>query len=522
MPEEFVGQVLGAVDQVVGLLNIDEVFRLLNMPSNRKQADYGTALVLGVATVAVAAVVGGIVYFYDGRRAPWNRRKKHHPLTKPQWLESFDSNDGRLKDGGEKVLYKARKGGIDISIRAEVWPFLLGLYDLKSNAGERQATDSISSAEFEDLRRQCEVLKAIISSELNKSNLEKDDSGSFEKVSEEDLLESIWEDGDGETSTSEPSTKIEDNLETTKDGDLSENNVSSEPQKNPKVDEILAKGPKALEDFKDWMRIIRLDAVRMNAEWVPYSAVQANVSEEEASRRASEVGIQDDDHLEASRRHHAARLVAVLEAYALYDSDTGYCQGMSDLLSPFVALMESDSQAFWCFVEFMKVAKANFRMDETGIRRQLRLVGQIIKCTDPQLHEHLVKIQADDCYFVYRMVVVLLRRELSFEQTVCLWEVIWADWAALRLEAAAAAAGGSRSLRDALKKLPASKDLLLFAVSAAVLQKRKFIIEKCQGLDEILRECNAMAGKLDIWQLMDDGRHLLRIYNQKVGHEKAD
>ncbi|KAL3683289.1 hypothetical protein R1sor_001311 [Riccia sorocarpa] len=160
---------------------------------------------------------------------------------------------------------------------------------------------------------------------------------------------------------------------------------------------------------------------------------------------------------------------------------------MSDLLSPFVALMESDSQAFWCFVEFMKVAKANFRMDETGIRRQLRLVGQIIKCADPQLHEQLV---------------------------------IWADWAAaLRLETAA---GVSRSVRDALRKLPASRDLLLFAVSAAVLQKRKFIIEKCQGFDEILRECNAVAGKLDVWQLTDEGRHILRIYNQKIGHEKAD
>ncbi|KAL3683249.1 hypothetical protein R1sor_001271 [Riccia sorocarpa] len=519
MPEENVGQVLGAIDQVVGLLNIDELFRLLNMPSNRKQADYGTALALGVATVAFAAVVGGIVYFYDGK-APWSRRKKHHPLTKPQWLESFDPQDARLKDGGEKVLYKARKGGIDISIRAEVWPFLLGLYDLKSTAAERQATDSVKRAEFEDLRRQCAVLKKIITSELNKAKLEKEDSGEFEKVSEEDLLESAWEDGGGEASTSELSVKTVDDAESKKDEDTeNENKVPSEPPENPKVEMILAGGPKALEDFKDWMRIIRLDAVRMNAEWVPYSAVQANVSEEEAARRGSEVGIQDDEHLEPSRRHHAARLVAVLEAYALYDTETGYCQGMSDLLSPFVALMESDSQAFWCFVEFMKVAKANFRMDETGIRRQLRLVGQIIKCTDPQLHEQLVRIQADDCYFVYRMVVVLLRRELSFEQTVCLWEVIWADWAALRLEAAA---GVSRSVRDALRKLPASRDLLLFAVSAAVLQKRKFIIEKCQGLDEILRECNAVAGKLDVWQLIDEGRHLLRIYNQKIGHEKAD
>ncbi|KAG6556997.1 hypothetical protein Mapa_001413 [Marchantia paleacea] len=522
MPEELLGQVLGAVDQVFQLLNINEVARLLNMPSNRTQTDYGTAVVLGVATVAVAAVVGGIVYFNDGK-APWNRRKKHHPLTKQQWLESFESKEGRLSDGGEKVLHKARKGGIDISIRAEVWPFLLGLYDMKSTSAERQATDVCKSEEYQELRRQCAVLKERILADSKKSSLEKDDSGSFEKVNEADILESMMDDK-GETSETEASSKTDEVSETKEKQDaLSKNDteeiVANEPSENPRVDDILAKGPKVLEDFKDWMRIIRLDAVRMNAEWVPYSAVQANVTEEEAARRAGEVGIQDDDHLEASRRHHAARLVAILEAYALYDPETGYCQGMSDLLSPFVALMESDSQAFWCFVEYMKVAKANFRMDETGILRQLRLVGQILQLSDPQLHDHLVRIQADDCFFVYRMVVVLLRRELSFEQTVCLWEVVWADWAALRLEATSR---GSRSVREALRRLPASKDLLLFTIAAAVLQKRKFIIEKCHGLDEILRECNAMAGKLDIWELIDDARELLRVFNNKVGHEKTD
>ncbi|CAM6105530.1 unnamed protein product [Calypogeia fissa] len=75
---------------------------------------------------------------------------------------------------------------------------------------------------------------------------------------------------------------------------------------------------------------------------------------------------------------------------------------------------------------------------------------------------------------------------------------------------------------DGKRKLPASEDFLLFTIAAAVLQQRRFIIEKCRGVDEILRECNAMAGKLDIWELMDFGRELLRDYQQKVGHEKTD
>jgi hypothetical protein len=50
---------------------------------------------------------------------------------------------------------------------------------------------------------------------------------------------------------------------------------------------------------------------------------------------------------------------------------------------------------------------------------------------ESHLYSHLQKLQAD-CFFVYKMVVALFRRELTFEQTVCLWEVMWADQAAIR------------------------------------------------------------------------------------------
>jgi len=35
-------------------------------------------------------------------------------------------------------------------------------------------------------------------------------------------------------------------------------------------------------------------------------------------------------------------------------SCTGYLQGMSDLLAPFVAVMETEADAFWCFAGFME------------------------------------------------------------------------------------------------------------------------------------------------------------------------
>ena len=39
--------------------------------------------------------------------------------------------------------------------------------------------------------------------------------------------------------------------------------------------------------------------------------------------------------------------------YVMYNFDLGYVQGMSDLLSPILCLMDNEVDAFWCFVGFM-------------------------------------------------------------------------------------------------------------------------------------------------------------------------
>jgi hypothetical protein len=52
---------------------------------------------------------------------------------------------------------------------------------------------------------------------------------------------------------------------------------------------------------------------------------------------------------------------------------------MSDLLLPFLLLMDDDALAFWCFVSLMQRmgARHNFAVDERGIFGQLRLLGQV-------------------------------------------------------------------------------------------------------------------------------------------------
>lgn len=464
--------------------------------------------ITAVAGVALAAAVGGTL-LYSRRSHLKRRRKKRFPLTRQQWRNCFDTESGRLISE-YKLWKKIRFGGIEPSIRAEVWPFLFGFYEVESTRAEREAENSRKREVYEDLKEQCNLLRE----KSHEESSEDERTGYIETGSEDSGSPS----SEVQTEASEEVPMIVHSSEVASCRENREG-ISKPEFSSMGNGQTLTKGEKssirgsclkATEDFVTWQRIIRLDAVRMNAEWVPHSPTQANVTGKLACELATSVGLKDDEHLEPCRQHHAARLVAILEAYALYDPETGYCQGMSDLLSPFVALLDNDYEAFWCFAQFMESARHNFRLDEVGIRRQLNKVSNILKLGDPQFYGHLEKVHAQDCTFVYRMVVVLLRRELSFEQTIALWEVIWAEKRSVGL------AHPKTSWRKARSKTPSTNDLLLYVITAAVRQRRKIIIERCRGMDDVLRECNSMAGDLDVWTLLDDARELVSTMHGRV------
>ncbi|CAO2819335.1 unnamed protein product [Amaranthus hypochondriacus] len=485
-------------------------------------------------------------------KSPWSRRRRKRALLPKLWVRLFEP-DGRLSNGGVKFLKKVRSGGVDPNIRAEVWPFLLGVYDLNSTREERDSTRNQKRKEYEGLRKRCRrILRRSAVNFKGNETAENSNGGSggfFSQVSDtldlddissartsngDDLYTPdsdgpIWdpeilssaisfEEGDNILLRAEEGSVASSVLSGSESSEDDDNVPYVEEFKENDLDENLTSSPSKAdngliflsEDFATWQRIIRVDALRANPEWIVYSPSQAAVSEAMAKQQAEKVGLKEYDHLEPCMIYHASRLVSILEAYALYDPETGYCQGMSDLLSPIISVIENDHEAFWCFVGFMKKARHNFRLDEVGIRRQLGLISKIIKCKDSHLYRHLEKLQAEDCFFVYRMVVVLFRRELTFEQTLCLWEVMWADQAAIR-------AGISKSAWGKLRQsAPPTDDLLLYAVAACVLQRRKLILEKYNSMDEIIRDCNNMAGNLDIWKLLDDAHDLVVTLHDKI------
>ncbi|XP_009119907.1 TBC1 domain family member 15 isoform X1 [Brassica rapa] len=454
------------------------------------------------------------------RKSPWSRRKRKWPLTLHQW-RSLSTPEGKLRDGGVGFLKRVRSRGVDPSIRAEVWLFLLGVYDLNSTSEEREAVNTQKRKEYEKLQRRCKMLLKRGNGSTDDLEEEADDQcvrfmddyKTPGPMTNQDVVSAVNTDSSDTDSCEDnedvqllPSFVYSDEKKPEEENSNNNNSCGETSSPSPEIQVEVT----VHEDFSTWQRIIRLDALRADSDWATYSSSSTAITETEARGLAESVGLKDyDDNLESCRLYHAARLVAILEAYALYDPEIGYCQGMSDLLSPILAVISEDHEAFWCFVGFMKKARHNFRLDEAGIQRQLGIVSKIIKSKDSQLYKHLENLQAEDCSFVYRMVLVMFRRELSFEQTLCLWEVMWADQAAIR-------AGVGKSPWSRIRQqAPPTDDLLLYAIAALVL-RRKLIIQKYSSMDEIVEECNSMAGQLDVWKLLDDAHHLVVTLHDKI------
>nr|XP_043628388.1 small G protein signaling modulator 1-like isoform X1 [Erigeron canadensis] len=138
--------------------------------------------------------------------------------------------------------------------------------------------------------------------------------------------------------------------------------------------------------------------------------------------------VRTDSHLEFYEdTKNLARMSDILAVYAWIDPATGYCQGMSDLLSPFIVLFEDNADAFWCFEMLLRRMRENFKMEgTTGVMKQLEALWHILEHVDREMFAHLSQIGAESLHFAFRMLLVLFRRELSFSEVLCMWEMMWA------------------------------------------------------------------------------------------------
>ncbi|GAB4841063.1 hypothetical protein Ancab_039672 [Ancistrocladus abbreviatus] len=235
---------------------------------------------------------------------------------------------------------------------------------------------------------------------------------------------------------------------------------------------------------------------------------------------------------------NGAKLWNVLSIYAWVDSDIGYVQGMNDICSPMVILLENEADAFWCFERAMRRLRDNFKVTSTSIGVQSRLgtLSAIIKVVDPKLHRHLEELDGGEYLFAFRMLMVLFRREFSFVDGLYLWELMWAmeynpnifsfyEDSSITMGRGAGPELDQKLLkqygkfeRNNLKTGSSDyQSALAVFLAASILEiKHKRILQEAKGVDDVVKILGDITGNLDAKKACKEALNIQKKFLKKA------
>ncbi|KRY72189.1 TBC1 domain family member 15 [Trichinella pseudospiralis] len=182
-------------------------------------------------------------------------------------------------------------------------------------------------------------------------------------------------------------------------------------------------------------------------------------------------------YYEGAENANLTLLSCLLMTYMMYHFDLGYVQGMSDLLSPLLMIFEDEVDAFWAFVHFMEKSGTNFELNQSSIKSQFCQLRCLLDVVNPRLSEYLSKSKdSGEMFFCFRWLLVLFKREFTFDDIFRLWEVLWTG-------------------------LPCSNFHLLICLAILEMQTDEIIQRGC-GLEDIVKLVNMLAFKIPLDEVL--------------------
>ncbi|XP_074379301.1 uncharacterized protein LOC141720661 isoform X2 [Apium graveolens] len=300
-------------------------------------------------------------------------KPRQPPLGPEEWTTFLDT-EGRVVDAKalrKRIFY----GGVEHSLRKEVWAFLLGYHADDSTYAEREYLVSVKKSEYETLKNQ-------------------------------------WK-------------------------------------------SISAEQAKRFTKFRERKGLIEKDVVRTDRSLSFYEG--------------------DDNP-------NVILLRDILLTYSFFNFDLGYCQGMSDLLSPILFVIKNESEAFWCFVSLMERLGPNFNRDQNGMHSQLFALSKLVELLDGPLHAYLEQHECLNYFFCFRWILIQFKREFEYERTMRLWEVLWTHYL--------------------------SEHLHLYVCVAILKKYRKKIMGEQMDFDTLLKFINELSGQIDLDAILRDAEAL--------------
>uniref|UniRef100_A0A6B2L789 Rab-GAP TBC domain-containing protein n=1 Tax=Arcella intermedia TaxID=1963864 RepID=A0A6B2L789_9EUKA len=151
----------------------------------------------------------------------------------------------------------------------------------------------------------------------------------------------------------------------------------------------------------------------------------------------------------------------------------GYAQGMNDLAATILHVIDDEAQSFWCFKGLMDKVHNQFK---TMCLPHLKAVAKLVQMVDPYLCSYFEKIEASDMLFLFQSILLCFKRDFETEQVKRLWEIFWTDQLTPHFHLFFTLAVVLDSRNEILEQEMDSQDLLMYFKS---MNKHNTNIEDC-------------------------------------------
>ncbi|XP_037089913.1 small G protein signaling modulator 1-like [Pollicipes pollicipes] len=179
------------------------------------------------------------------------------------------------------------------------------------------------------------------------------------------------------------------------------------------------------------------------------------------------------------------KLRNIMCTYVWERLDTGYMQGMCDLVAPLLVVLEDEPLAYSCFCQLMQRMSANFPQGG-AMDQHLANMRSLIQVMDSEMFE-LMHQNGDytHFYFCYRWFLLDFKRELVYDDVFAAWETIWAAGHLV------------------------SPHFVLFIALALVEYYRDIILDNNMDFTDIIKFFNEMAERHDAKAVLGMARDLV-------------
>lgn len=121
------------------------------------------------------------------------------------------------------------------------------------------------------------------------------------------------------------------------------------------------------------------------------------------------------------------KLINIIMTYVQEHPNVSYTQGMTDMLSPILYVMNEEADAYICFSCLLQPIQENFSPQCEGALGKIEGLKHLCEVLAPDLYHYLERLEQDAFTLCFGMVLIECRREFSFRDSINLLEVIIAS-----------------------------------------------------------------------------------------------